>query len=313
MMRGTPHIHWAVRYCWISLCLLKRMFLMLPVGLVLSLIIFDWYTFLFTLSGVADPRRNMYRPGIWIVVILFHVSLSLLLVSYIRCFLTSSAVKDNPMPANMQTVNIQLIHQASPTSSEPDLEERPVGNQYQQFPDCKKCFQAKPRRAHHCSVCGECILKMDHHCPWVGNCVGLRNYKYFLLFLFYSIITIGIYSIVAVPAVYGMIYPYKGHLSLNPAQALTAIVTLSFGFTLPFFLAFHMILVLIAKTTIELAEHSGRKSPYYMSPRENFEAVFGKSRVLWLLPCDTVSESGYDYVPNWGRDSLSRITDEVRL
>ena len=36
---------------------------------------------------------------------------------------------------------------------------------------CKKCISPKPPRAHHCSVCGKCILKMDHHCRILyGQC-----------------------------------------------------------------------------------------------------------------------------------------------
>lgn len=59
--------------------------------------------------------------------------------------------------------------------------------------NCLKCGCNKPPRAHHCSICGRCVLGMDHHCPWMNNCIGLRNQKSFLLFNFYTSIS-GLYT-----------------------------------------------------------------------------------------------------------------------
>ena len=48
---------------------------------------------------------------------------------------------------------------------------------------CFACQIYRPIRAVHCDDCGTCILGLDHHCPWVNNCIGIRNYKYFLIFV----------------------------------------------------------------------------------------------------------------------------------
>ena len=53
---------------------------------------------------------------------------------------------------------------------------------------CYQCSLIKPDRAHHCSSCGFCVVKFDHHCPWINKCVSHRNYKYFMLYLFYGVI-----------------------------------------------------------------------------------------------------------------------------
>jgi ribosomal protein L40E len=48
-----------------------------------------------------------------------------------------------------------------------DVEERDFeANEKDRFKKfCRRCNAFKPIRAHHCSICGRCIVKMDHHCP----------------------------------------------------------------------------------------------------------------------------------------------------
>jgi len=66
--------------------------------------------------------------------------------------------------------------------------------------ECRKCGIIRPLRSHHCSVCETCIDKLDHHCYFLNNCVGRKNYKFFLSYLFLSMInslymlTLGIYQ-----------------------------------------------------------------------------------------------------------------------
>eukprot|EP00656_Telonema_subtile_P052897 TRINITY_DN7496_c0_g1_i3.p1 TRINITY_DN7496_c0_g1~~TRINITY_DN7496_c0_g1_i3.p1 ORF type:complete len:256 (-),score=29.74 TRINITY_DN7496_c0_g1_i3:25-792(-) len=43
----------------------------------------------------------------------------------------------------------------------------------------------KPPRSQYCAISQKQVLKMDHFCPWVANSLGLRNYRYFYLFIWY--------------------------------------------------------------------------------------------------------------------------------
>ena len=53
---------------------------------------------------------------------------------------------------------------------------------------CKTCKIDKPARSKHCRVCNHCVEKFDHHCIWINQCIGAKNYKWFLLFIFFHVI-----------------------------------------------------------------------------------------------------------------------------
>ena len=53
---------------------------------------------------------------------------------------------------------------------------------------CDYCNNWKPDRTHHNQDTGRCTRKMDHFCPWVGGVVGERSMKFFIQFLFYTMV-----------------------------------------------------------------------------------------------------------------------------
>lgn len=139
---------------------------------------------------------------------------------------------------------------------------------------CGKCNLFKPDRTHHCRKCGKCVLKMDHHCPWIVNCVGKSNYKTFLLFLFYTLL-----SSVALSAcsLNYLLYSEKFFYFV----LVQVVIAIFCGICVSGLLGFHIVLLSRNQTTIERLEK--QTLDFNLGCLKNWKQVLGPF-YLWLVP-----------------------------
>jgi len=102
---------------------------------------------------------------IWVV--LFGVSVGLTIIFFLFSWLTNPGYMKNK---KTDILSLLLKHEA--------------------YRVCPECVILKPDRSRHCDYCGSCVAVFDHHCPWIDNCVGARNHKYFLLFIFSTLLSV---------------------------------------------------------------------------------------------------------------------------
>ncbi|KAK4269746.1 hypothetical protein QN277_022862 [Acacia crassicarpa] len=194
------------------------------------------------------------------VLILFHSLLAMLLWSYFAVVFTDPG----SVPPNWRPAIDEERGEADPlVGSESSHGQSDRSNQQIRY--CRKCNQLKPPRCHHCSVCGRCVLKMDHHCVWVVNCVGAQNYKYFLLFLFYTFWETTLVTLSLLPEF--IAFFSDGEIIGSPGSLATTflafVLNLAFALSVLGFLIMHINLVSGNTTTIE---------------------VFGMDKRYWFIP-----------------------------
>ncbi|KAG9271885.1 palmitoyltransferase ZDHHC15 [Astyanax mexicanus] len=280
----------------------QRIFSWIPVVIISSVVLWSYYAYVFELCFLH--HNNCFSAAAYLLV--FHVCFVMFCWTYWKAIFTPPSTP------------CKKFHLSYSDKERYEMEERPDAQKQilidiaKKLPIftraqsgairfCDRCQVIKPDRCHHCSVCETCILKMDHHCPWVNNCVGFSNYKFFLLFLSYSML----YCVFIAATVFQYFLKFwVGELSNGHAKfhvLFLLFVALMFFVSLMFLFGYHCWLVAKNRSTLEafsapVFQNGPDRNGFNVGIRKNLLQVFGEDRRLWFFPVFTSQGDGH-YFP----------------
>lgn len=114
---------------------------------------------------------------------------------------------------------------------------------------CATCERHIRRKTKHCKSCNRCCAVFDHHCKWLNNCVGKKNYFFFMQYVAWLLVCIGLMlgmSLYLVTHFWGQMNNGEKFFSI-----LEMILATLVSFPLLHLCGFHGMLCALGRTTFE--------------------------------------------------------------
>ncbi|KAF7022405.1 hypothetical protein CFC21_035169 [Triticum aestivum] len=238
-------------------------------------------------SSTSDQKKNVLGLPVLIATVLLGLAdLAFLLLTSSR---DPGIVPRNARPpecgdeqqvVDMTTPSTEWVNAASPHLRVPRSKDVVVNGCVVKVKYCDTCLLYRPPRTSHCSICNNCVQKFDHHCPWVGQCIGLRNYRFFFLFiststlLCFYVFALSWLNIAAEREEYG------GSLLKSMGGEVLSVVLIVFTFVSVWFVGgltvFHLYLMSTNQTTYEnfRYRYDKKENPYNRGALANIAEVF---------------------------------------
>ena len=250
----------------------------------------------------------------WLLLLVYQVLFCLASISVLRTVLTPPG----DIPSWLRSDGRSDLHSYSNLLQALERKKKDASPRF-----CRKTLAYKPDRAHYCREAKGCVLQYQHFSLVLNTAVGFYNYKFYLLSLFYGMLSSAWVVAATMPEVLLLAQRTDSHaaqmeqlrkyahtlFSLESGAEVVELSTLitcvlNFCILLPcaLLLTFPLFLVAHGRTAYEWRQvragvRSASESLFDYGMVNNFALTLGVYPLLWLLPVRTGIEGNGIFYP----------------